>query len=126
VVNAKARVAREKARVAKENTAMTDRSAAPRRGPGVIRLAAASLALVAIVFILLAERVAAGSDPVLRSARRAVPQPVVVHRIVRRVVIDTTITSHGGSGSGRTTVSSSPVSTSESGGGVAAPVTRSS
>lgn len=106
---------------------MTDRPARVRRGPGVLRLAAASVALVAIVFILLAERVAAGSDPVLRVARRVPAHPLVVHRIIRRVVIDTTIDSPGGARAPSITTSSSPVSTSESGGGqIAAPVTRAS
>jgi hypothetical protein len=85
------------------------------------------VALVVVVFVLLAQRVAAGSDPVLKAARPPAPRPVLVRRIVKRVVVDTTIRSHGRAGAANTTVSSSPVTTSQSGGGeVAAPVTRSS
>ncbi len=123
-----AKATKQKAKAAKENTTMTEKAASrPRRGPGISRLAGTSVGLVAVVFVLLAQRVASGSDPVLKAARPPAPRPVVLQRIVKRVVIDTTIRSHGHAGAANTVVSSSPVTTSQSGGGeAAAPVTRSS
>jgi len=89
----------------------------------------ASIALFAIVVVFLADRVAAGTDPVLGAARSIqAPRPVIVRRIVRRVIVDTTVSSRGHAGAGGTTVSTAPVTTSQASSGATepAPVTRSS
>lgn len=100
------------------------------RKPGPRPVILTSIALFAVVMLLLAQRVAAGTDPVLGPARPAQRlQPVIVRRIVRRVIVETTVPAHAGvdPGSG-TTVSSPPVTTSQAASGYvsAAPVTRSS
>jgi len=99
---------------------------AARRGPGLVPLAGASLAMFAVMFVLLAERVAAGTDPVLSVAHRSVARPVIVRRIVKRIVVDTTIRTHGHAKVPALAESASPLSTSQSGGEAPAPVTRSS
>jgi hypothetical protein len=79
-----------------------------RRSRGLARTAFASVALLAVIFALLAERIASGQDPVLRAAAaRSRPRPLVVHQVLRRVIVETTV-----SGSRRapsTTVSSTGV-----------------
>ncbi len=109
--------------------ATTERATrAPRRrkqGPRTVILT--SIALVALVATFLAQRIAAGTDPVLGAVRQVrTPRPVVVHRVVRRVIVETTVSAryHGRA----RTFSSSPVIASQTSSGpvAAAPVTRSS
>ncbi len=96
------------------------------RGPGLATLAGGSVALMAVVFVLLAHRLAAGHDPVLSADRHVAARPLVVRRIVERTVIETTIHSRAHAAAMHQAESSSPIVTSESGGETAAPVTRSS
>ncbi len=95
----------------------------PRSYPTIV----ASLAVFAVVLVLLGARVAAGHDPVLGVLHIRAPRPEIVRRIVRKVIVETTVASHAG-GKGGTTVSSSPVTSVQSSGAepVPAPVTRSS
>jgi hypothetical protein len=106
--------------------ATTERPPAAKRrkpGPRGVVLASASLFLVMIVF--LAQRVAAGKDPVLGAAHRVAVTPLVVHRIVRKVIVETTIAAH--SHAAAASYSTAPEITSQSSGAVVpAPVTRSS
>ena len=78
-----------------------------------------------VLLIFLSQRVAAGKDPVLGAPRRMAAQPLVVHRIVRRVIVETTVHAHS---SAAATSSTAPVITSQQSSepAVAAPVTRSS
>src|SRR5581483_5573412 len=72
----------------------TDAAPAPRRRRrGPLRVALASAALLAAVLVLLAARVAAGQDPVLKAADANRPRPrhLVVRRIVRKVIVETTV-----------------------------------
>jgi hypothetical protein len=96
----------------------------PRSYPTIV----GSLAVFAVVLVLLGARVAAGHDPVLGAAREVrAPRPEIVRRIVRKVIVETTVASHA-RGKGGTTVSSSPVTSVQSSGAEPAPalVTRSS
>jgi hypothetical protein len=107
----------------------TERAApsTPRRKKGPRTVILTSIGLLAVMSTFLAQRVAAGTDPVLGAVRRVqAPQPVIVRRILRKVIIETTVSSH--SRAGATSYSSSPVTTSQSSSGPepAAPVTRSS
>jgi len=112
---------------AKAGAKTTESPSRPGRGgPGLAVLAGTSAALVAVVFVLLAQRVAAGADPVLSAVRHAAPRPVIVRRIVRRVVVDTTIHTRGRAAPVHASESASPIVTSQSGGEAPAPVTRSS
>ena len=109
--------------------ARTERAAAPqrRRKPGPRMVIVTSIALLALITTFMAQRVAAGTDPVLGAVRRVTPpQPIIVRRIVRKVIVETTISSH--SHAGTSSYSSSPVISSQSSSGPAipAPVTRSS
>lgn len=109
--------------------ARTERAAAPKRrrkpGPRIVILT--SIAMLTLITTFLAQRVAAGTDPVLGAVRRvAPPQPIIVHRIVRKVIVETTVSSRAHAGT--SSYSSSPVTTSQSSSGpaISAPVTRSS
>ncbi len=95
----------------------------PRSYPTIV----ASLAVFAVVLVLLGARVAAGHDPVLGVVHIRAPRPEIVRRIVRKVIVETTVASHA-RGKGGTTVSSSPVTSVQSSGAepAPAPVTRSS
>ncbi|MHB8241522.1 MAG: hypothetical protein ACYDHN_05975 [Solirubrobacteraceae bacterium] len=113
----------------KTTMAATERAApaARKRKKGPRTVILTSIGLLVAIATLLAQRVAAGSDPVLGAVRLArAPQPVLVRHIVRRVIIETTVSSH--SHVDARTYSSSPVITSQSSSGPkpAAPVTRSS
>ena len=115
----------------KTGMAATTERAAPakrRRKQGPLAVIATSILLFAVVGVLLAQRVAAGADPVLGPVRRVqAPRPVIERRIVRRVIVETIVSSHA-RGGGVSSYSSSPVLTSQSSSGAAvpAPVTRSS
>lgn len=107
----------------------TEHAAAPkrRRKPGPRMVILASIAMFALITTFMAQRVAAGTDPVLGAVRRVPPpQPVIVRRIMRKVIVETTVSSH--SHEGTSSYSSSPVTTSQSSSGpaITAPVTRSS
>jgi hypothetical protein len=98
-----------------------------RRRPRPYPTILTSLALFAIVVAVLAGRVAAGTDPVLGAMRHVVrPRPEIVRRIVRRVIIETTVPAHSRLGARGTTVSSAPVTTAQSPELPPEPVTRSS
>ncbi|HXD54064.1 MAG TPA: hypothetical protein VN618_04860 [Solirubrobacteraceae bacterium] len=85
------------------------RPAAARSRGGMLRIALGSAALFAATLILLAERVAAGRDPVLgKPALAQAPRQVLVRKVKRRVIVETTIRSPGRS-SGVTSVTGGPV-----------------
>ena len=102
------------------------RPAAKRRKPGPKGVVLASAALFMVLLVSLSQRVAAGRDPVLGAPRRLAAQPLVVHRIVKRVIVETTVHAHSHA---KATDSTAPVITSQQSSEpavVAAPVTRSS
>jgi len=98
-----------------------------RRKPRSFPTIVASLAVFAVVLVLLGARVAAGHDPVLGAVHIRASRPEIVRRIVRKVIVETTVASHARD-KGGTTVSSSPVTSVRSSGvePARAPVTRSS
>jgi len=100
-------------------------AAAKRRKPGPRGVVLASAALFLVLLVFLSQRVAAGTDPVLGAPRRLAAQPLVVHRIVKRVIVETTVHSRSHAAA---TYSASPVETSQQSSepAAAAPVTRSS
>ena len=103
--------------------ATTDKPASKRNRQGPRSVILTTVALFATMMLLLAARVAAGTDPVLGPPRRsAQARPGVVHRILRTVIVETTIAAH----SRRPAVAASPVSVSQTSSGPEAPVTRSS
>jgi len=125
-------VAVKKAAVKKKaKKAMTTEAAAPakrrRRKPRSYPTIVASFAVFAVVLVLLGTRVAAGHDPVLGAVHIRIPRPEIVRRIVRKVIVETTVATHAPGKQG-TTVSSSPVTSVQSSGAEPAPalVTRSS
>lgn len=77
-----------------------------------------------VLLVFLSQRVAAGRDPVLGPARPAATRPLIVHRILRKVIVETTVPAHSHVAS---SASTAPEITSQaSGPAMAAPVTRSS
>ena len=102
------------------------RPSAPRRKPGSGSVVFGSVALFVVLLVFLSQRVAAGQDPVLGAPRHLAAQPIVVHHIVKRVILETMIHTHSHVASA--SYSSSPVVTSQqsSESAAAAPVTRSS
>jgi len=101
------------------------RTAAKRRKPGPKGVVLASAALFMVLLVFLSQRVAAGRDPVLGAPRRLAAQPLVVHRIVKRVIVETTVHSPSHAAP---SYSTAPVVTSRQSSEpvAAAPVTRSS
>ena len=93
----------------------------------MLRIAVVSAALFAGTLVLLAERVAAGRDPILgRPVLAQKPRQVLIRKIRRRVIVETTIRTPGRS-TGVTSVASGPVvSGSTAMAEAPAPVTRSS
>lgn len=93
---------------------------------GPFAVAAGSLALFAAMLVLLADRVAAGSDPVLGPPVAApAPRKVLVRRVRKRVIVETTLPASGRAPA--TSVSSGPVVAAAAPAAEApAPVTRSS
>ncbi|HEX7609882.1 MAG TPA: hypothetical protein VF380_04335 [Solirubrobacteraceae bacterium] len=85
-----------------------------------------SAALFLVLLVFLAQRVAAGKDPVLGVVHRAAAPPLVVHRIVRRVIVETTISAHGHAPAASSSTAPEITSQSSSEPAVSAPVTRSS
>ena len=108
---------------AKVATGAKRRRRKPRSYPTIV----ASLAVFAVVLVLLGARVAAGHDPVLGAVHLRMRRPEIVRRIVRKVIVETTVSSRSRGKQG-TTVSSSPMTTMQSSGSepAPAPVTRSS
>ena len=93
----------------------------------MLRIAVVSAALFAGTLVLLAERVAAGRDPILgRPVLAQKPRQVLIRKVKRRVIVETTIRSPGRS-TGVTSVASGPVVSGQSAVVEApVPVTRSS
>lgn len=108
------------------NGTMTDRQGARRRrrAPNLVAPSAAALFLLMLAF--LAQRVAAGHDPVLGAAATVqLQRPMIERRVVRRVIIMTTV--HGPARH-VTATATAPVTSSETSSASAEPnpVTRSS
>jgi hypothetical protein len=100
--------------------------AAKRRKPGPRGVLLASAALFMVLLIFLSQRVAAGKDPVLGAPRRLAAQPILVHHIVKRVIVETTIHTHSHAAAASYSTSPEVTSQQSSESAVAAPVTRSS
>jgi len=100
--------------------ATTDRTVSRRARQGPRSVILTSVALFATIMLLLAARVAAGTDPVLGPPRRsALARPVIVHRILRTVILET-IPAH------TPPPATAPVTVSQTSSGPEAPLTRSS